>query len=184
MQYNTALFAIDTIWLREQAGCVLTFERETPCACPLVAAVILVVALTACSREVPSVAGADAAGFSAPTPATVAAVLAEAAKAIADRRWRGSAGGRARFIAREQALTVHVGDGKLWCTSASGYDFTQGNYPESVHPGLWRQAKLNSLHGLYKVTDGIYQVRGYDLAVMSIIEEQEWLDCGGSSYVA
>jgi alkyl sulfatase BDS1-like metallo-beta-lactamase superfamily hydrolase len=45
-----------------------------------------------------------------------------------------------------------------------------------VHPGLWRQAKLNSLHGLYKVTDGIYQLRGYDLAVMSIIESKNgWI---------
>ena len=30
-------------------------------------------------------------------------------------------------------------------------------------------AKLNMLHGLFEVVDGIYQARGYDLSVMSII---------------
>lgn len=30
-------------------------------------------------------------------------------------------------------------------------------------------AKLNMIHGLFEVVDGIYQARGYDLSVMSII---------------
>ncbi|MFK7963268.1 MAG: alkyl/aryl-sulfatase [Burkholderiaceae bacterium] len=42
--------------------------------------------------------------------------------------------------------------------------------PDSVNPSLWRQARLNRLHGLYKVTDRVYQVRGFDLANMTIIE--------------
>ncbi len=41
--------------------------------------------------------------------------------------------------------------------------------PDSVHPSLWRQGQLNSKHGLFEVTDGIYQVRGLDLSVMSIV---------------
>ncbi|MES0361591.1 MAG: alkyl sulfatase dimerization domain-containing protein [Anaerolineales bacterium] len=40
----------------------------------------------------------------------------------------------------------------------------------TVNPSLWRQAQLNMFHGLFKVTDRIYQVRGHDLSVMSIIE--------------
>ncbi|MEM8493703.1 MAG: MBL fold metallo-hydrolase, partial [Pseudomonadota bacterium] len=51
----------------------------------------------------------------------------------------------------------------------SGLDFLQGPAPDSAHPALWRQMQLTSLHGLFEVTDGIYQVRGYDLAVMTII---------------
>ena len=43
------------------------------------------------------------------------------------------------------------------------------NAPETVNPSLWRMAKLNMLHGLYEVVDGVYQARGYDLSVMSII---------------
>jgi linear primary-alkylsulfatase len=42
--------------------------------------------------------------------------------------------------------------------------------PPSVNPSLWRQARLNMHNGLFKVIDHIYQVRGYDLSVMSIIE--------------
>jgi alkyl sulfatase BDS1-like metallo-beta-lactamase superfamily hydrolase len=42
--------------------------------------------------------------------------------------------------------------------------------PDTVHPSLWRQARLNMYHGLFKVTERIYQVRGYDLSVMSFIE--------------
>ena len=36
--------------------------------------------------------------------------------------------------------------------------------PDSVHPGLWRQARLNGIHGLFEVADGVWQVRGYDIA--------------------
>jgi alkyl sulfatase BDS1-like metallo-beta-lactamase superfamily hydrolase len=35
---------------------------------------------------------------------------------------------------------------------------------------LWRQAKLNNIHGLFEVTPGIYQLRGFDLANMTLIE--------------
>ncbi|MFS2153624.1 alkyl/aryl-sulfatase [Rhizobium sp. Rhizsp42] len=41
--------------------------------------------------------------------------------------------------------------------------------PDTVNPSLWRMAKLNMVHGLFEVVDGIYQARGYDLSVMSII---------------
>ena len=50
------------------------------------------------------------------------------------------------------------------------YDFITGEAPASVNPSLWRQAQLNNLNGLFKVTDRIYQVRGYDLSNMSVIE--------------
>lgn len=46
----------------------------------------------------------------------------------------------------------------------------QENAPFTVNPSLWRQARLNMFHGLFRVTDRIFQVRGYDLSVMSIIE--------------
>ena len=42
--------------------------------------------------------------------------------------------------------------------------------PPTVNPSLWRQARLNMLHGLFKVADRIYQVRGMDLSVISFIE--------------
>ncbi|RKP47113.1 alkyl/aryl-sulfatase [Pararobbsia silviterrae] len=45
----------------------------------------------------------------------------------------------------------------------------ENNAPPTVNPSLWRNAKLNMNHGLFKVTDGVWQIRGYDLSVMSII---------------
>ncbi|QRY39831.1 MBL fold metallo-hydrolase [Microbacterium hominis] len=53
---------------------------------------------------------------------------------------------------------------------ASTYDFLSGEAPSSVNPSLWRQSILAAKHGLYEVVDGIYQVRGLDLAVMTMIE--------------
>ncbi|MEQ1689320.1 MAG: MBL fold metallo-hydrolase, partial [Sphingopyxis sp.] len=43
--------------------------------------------------------------------------------------------------------------------------------PYSVHPRLWRQARRNAVHGLFEVVPGaIWQVRGYDISVMTIIK--------------
>ncbi|MDF2118116.1 alkyl sulfatase dimerization domain-containing protein [Roseiarcaceae bacterium H3SJ34-1] len=51
------------------------------------------------------------------------------------------------------------------------YDFlTSATCPPTVHPGLWRQARLNLIHGLFEVTPGIYQVRGFDLSNVTIVE--------------
>jgi alkyl sulfatase BDS1-like metallo-beta-lactamase superfamily hydrolase len=57
----------------------------------------------------------------------------------------------------------------------SVYDFLgtseADDAPDTVNPSLWRMAKLNMIHGLFEVVpDGIYQARGYDLSVMSIIK--------------
>lgn len=42
--------------------------------------------------------------------------------------------------------------------------------PETVNANLWRMAKLNKRAGLFEVEEGkIYQIRGYDLSVMSIV---------------
>ncbi|MGL4367939.1 MAG: alkyl/aryl-sulfatase [Brevinemataceae bacterium] len=41
--------------------------------------------------------------------------------------------------------------------------------PDTVNPSLWRQAQLNNISGLFEVTPGIYQVRGFDLANITFI---------------
>ncbi len=50
------------------------------------------------------------------------------------------------------------------------YEFLKGDAPASVNASLWRQSQLVSKHGLYKVVDGIYQVRGFDLSNITFIE--------------
>ena len=42
--------------------------------------------------------------------------------------------------------------------------------PATVNPSLWRQARLNMYNGLFQVADRIYQVRGFDLSNMTLIE--------------
>jgi len=42
--------------------------------------------------------------------------------------------------------------------------------PPSVNPSLWRQAQLNATNGLFKVTEGLYQVRGFSVSNMTIVE--------------
>ncbi|MDA7816095.1 MBL fold metallo-hydrolase [Porticoccaceae bacterium] len=57
---------------------------------------------------------------------------------------------------------------QVW--DAGAYDFIQGEAPDTVNPSLWRQAKLNNIRGLFKVDEGIYQLRGFDLANTSLIK--------------
>ncbi|MGL4222802.1 MAG: alkyl/aryl-sulfatase [Shewanella sp.] len=50
------------------------------------------------------------------------------------------------------------------------FSFIGDKIPDTVNPSLYRQAQLNMVsNGLYKVTDGIYQVRGTDLANLTLI---------------
>ena len=55
--------------------------------------------------------------------------------------------------------------------SLRDYAFLAGEEaPPTVNPSLWRQARLNMHHGLYQVTDRVYQVRGFDISNMTLIE--------------
>jgi alkyl sulfatase BDS1-like metallo-beta-lactamase superfamily hydrolase len=80
------------------------------------------------------------------------------------------------FAAAERGFLGTLDDPKIrnekgdvvW--DASTFDFVQGDAPDSVHPSLWRQSKLVAKHGLFEVVPGIYQLRGLDLSVMSVIE--------------
>jgi alkyl sulfatase BDS1-like metallo-beta-lactamase superfamily hydrolase len=72
------------------------------------------------------------------------------------------------FIASREDPVIRKADGsEVW--NVARFEFTTGDAPVSVHPSLWRQAKLNAMHGLYEVKEGIYQVRGYDLANMTFV---------------
>jgi alkyl sulfatase BDS1-like metallo-beta-lactamase superfamily hydrolase len=50
------------------------------------------------------------------------------------------------------------------------YAFLEHGAPPTVNPSLWRQAQLNATNGLFRVTDGVYQVRGFAQANMAIVE--------------
>ncbi|PKG76126.1 alkyl/aryl-sulfatase [Shewanella sp. GutCb] len=72
------------------------------------------------------------------------------------------------FIARlPQLIVVDEQGNKIW--DRTSYDFIEGDAPNSVNPSLWRQATLNNIDGLFEVTTGVYQLRGFDLANMTVI---------------
>jgi len=57
-----------------------------------------------------------------------------------------------------------------------GFSFMKNDAPVTANKSLWRQGQLNRIHGLFKVTDGIYQVRGFDLANVTFIEgDSGWI---------
>lgn len=75
--------------------------------------------------------------------------------------------------------------------SQAQYAFiSDGPAPDTVNPSLWRIAQLNGRHGLFRATNGVYQVRGLDLANMTIIEGKtgiiviDTLTCAESSRAA
>lgn len=75
---------------------------------------------------------------------------------------------RGRLGSLSDAL-IRATDGRVvW--DAEAYGFLDGDCPETVHPSLWRQSQLVRMHGLFEVTEGIYQVRGLDLSNMTIVE--------------
>ena len=52
-----------------------------------------------------------------------------------------------------------------------GYEFLRAeDAPDTVHPALWRHARVNLANGLFKVAERVYQVRGFDLSNMTILE--------------
>ena len=59
--------------------------------------------------------------------------------------------------------------GPVWNLAAYGF-LADEQAPDSVHPGLWRHARVNMITGLFKVCDRVWQVRGIDISNMTILE--------------
>jgi len=139
---------------------------------------LIAASLTGCADRIdpidPIEGSADEFGFSAPTQATSEA-NAEVLKQLPFEDQQDFVEARRGLIASVESLKIESPDiGTVWDQTA--YEFIQGDAPASVNPSLWRQAKLNNIHGLFKVTDGIYQLRGFDLANMTLIEgDSGWI---------
>jgi alkyl sulfatase BDS1-like metallo-beta-lactamase superfamily hydrolase len=61
----------------------------------------------------------------------------------------------------------------IWDAQAYGFVKQGQPAPDSVNPSLWRQAQVMALSGLFKVTDKIYQIRGYDLSNITFVEGKD-----------
>ena len=73
------------------------------------------------------------------------------------------------FIAAPEGK-VMAADGTTVLIDFDAYKFIDGKAPATVNPSLWRHATLNKGPGLYKVRDGVHQLRGFDISNITLID--------------
>lgn len=69
--------------------------------------------------------------------------------------------------------TLEIKDEKgnvVWSQKAYSFVDNYEKAPDTVNPSLWENTKNNHAYGLFEVVDGIYQVRGYDMANLTVIK--------------
>jgi alkyl sulfatase BDS1-like metallo-beta-lactamase superfamily hydrolase len=69
----------------------------------------------------------------------------------------------------ENAAITNAQGRVVWSLEAYGF-LSEEKAPATVNPSLWRQSRLNMQHGLFEVVPGVYQVRGLDIANMTLVE--------------
>lgn len=85
---------------------------------------------------------------------------------------------RRGFIAKPDTLTIKDEKGNVvWdLEQYKTYIGLDKTAPDTVNPSLWRNAQLNMEYGLFKVTDKIYQIRGFDLSNITFIQgDKGWI---------
>ena len=80
------------------------------------------------------------------------------------------------LLARADSLVIRSLNGEATVWDMDRFAFIDGEAPDTVNPSLWRQETLTNLHGLFELTEGIYQVRGYDVSNITFIRgETGWI---------
>ena len=126
----------------------------------------LAAAVLAGMAAAPGAAQDNAEGTTA-SPATSAAQQ-DAAGQLPPDGTRDAEFSRRGFLATRSDQIITGANGKpVWNLAA--YAFVDGPAPSTVHPSLWRHMRHLKHHGLYQVTDNVWQVRGFDLSNMTII---------------
>ena len=83
------------------------------------------------------------------------------------------------FARADRGFVAAIPDGRIVDPTSgrtiwdmSRYAFISDNEaaPDTVNPSLWRQAQLNSRHGLFEVAPKCWQVRGYDISNITFVE--------------
>ncbi len=76
------------------------------------------------------------------------------------------------FIATREDPEIRSAEGRVIFNLAA-YNFLSEDCPPTVNPSLWRQARLLTRHGLFKVIDGVYQVRGFCVSTVTFIDTRD-----------
>ena len=79
------------------------------------------------------------------------------------------------FLGTRADPLIKRADGQtVWNLAA--YDFLKGERPATVNPSLWRHAQLLAKHGLFQVSDRVWQVRGFDVSNVTFIKgDSGWI---------
>ncbi len=78
---------------------------------------------------------------------------------------------RGLIAAFEPPTVERDGGHTVW--DMESYDFLEEECPDTAHPSLWRQSRLNRIAGLFEIAPGFYQLRGFDLSNMHVVEGEE-----------
>jgi len=104
----------------------------------------------------------------APKDATAHTAAANAPRALGvdpgdvERATRGR-------IAQHPTGVIDAGLGAVVDVNRYAFVAQGSSNPATVHPGLWRQAQLNGVHGLFEVAPGLFQARGYDISNITFV---------------
>lgn len=75
------------------------------------------------------------------------------------------------LIDAPETLEIKSEDGKVvWSQDAYSFVDDYEKAPDTANPSLWENTKNNHVYGLFEVVDGIYQVRGYDITNLTVVE--------------
>lgn len=73
------------------------------------------------------------------------------------------------LIALTEGKPITTADGRL-VQHLGQYSFLHGECPSTAEPKLWRYGQLMAQQGLWEVVPGIYQLRGFDISNMTVVE--------------
>jgi alkyl sulfatase BDS1-like metallo-beta-lactamase superfamily hydrolase len=138
-------------------------RRLRACVWRCLSMTLAVAVLASCTRP-----NGETKGSVADATATMLQANAAVAKAADLSDPPSFADAKRGFIAAPKGQVKDAAGTVIWDYDA--FAFVQGAAPATVNPSLWRQALLNNHIGLFKVTEGIWQLRGFDLANITLIE--------------
>ena len=81
------------------------------------------------------------------------------------------------LICRPDDRDIRDADGDIVWHHEQFEAFLHGEAPATVHPSLWRHALLNNYRGLFKVCEGVWQVRGESLGNATFVETDTGYIC-------
>jgi len=142
-------------------------------------AMVMLLASTCCAESLTSELGLTteakpATAYTAEVNSVVYSMLDFADTSEYDNAVRG-------LIDAPEVLELTDAEGNvIWSQAAYSFldDYEQA--PDTVNPSLWENTRNNHAYGLFEVCPGIYQVRGYDMANLTVIKgDTGWIvfDC-------